>query len=83
MSGPGAVQLHLPQAEPGQLVKTRSKGRSCDGKRRHETDAQAHAHIQRLGRMLGAPLNRYHAYTCQPVGGLHVGHHTGKPRRSR
>lgn len=64
-------------------MTSRSKGRSCDGKQRHETDAQAHAHIQRLGRVLGAPLSRYHSYACQHCGGIHVGHHTGKPRRSR
>lgn len=64
-------------------MKTRGRGRSCSGKRRHATVAQALAHIERLGETLGAPVERYHPYSCRFCGGFHVGHRGGKSGRSR
>lgn len=35
----------------------RSKAKSCTGKRRHRTEAAAEAHIEKLSRELGAPVD--------------------------
>lgn len=64
-------------------MKKRSKARSCVGKRRHKTEEQAQAHIRHLVKALGAFAGRYHSYLCPHCGGIHVGHHTGKPKDRR
>jgi hypothetical protein len=54
----------------------RTKGRSCAGKLRHETQQAAVRHLLRL-KAVGAV--RMGAYPCSHCGGFHVGH-LPKPR---
>lgn len=55
---------------------TATKGRSCQGKRRHPSQAKALAHLRDLLSKGGVRLN---AYECRHCGGFHVGH-LPKPR---
>lgn len=54
----------------------RTRGRSCAGKRAHESQAAALDHLNRLIRAGGVRLN---AYRCRFCGHHHVGH-LPKPR---
>ena len=58
---------------------TRTKGRSCDGKERHDTRQAAQANIGRLAKR-GAAEDRLEAYPCGFCGGWHVGH-TSRAKR--
>jgi hypothetical protein len=55
-------------------VKRRRYGhrKMCAGKRRHDTQAAARAHRDRL---LAAGATRVTAYPCRHCGGWHVGHY--------
>jgi hypothetical protein len=61
-------------------MSTRSKGRGCDGKKRHDDKDQAVGQIWSLARHRGAVPSRYQAYSCKHCGGWHVGH---RPRGKR
>lgn len=57
----------------------RTQARSCEGKRRHDTQAKAAQHLARLVRA-GANHDRLETYRCNHCdGGWHVGHRP-KPR---
>ena len=55
----------------------RTKGRSCTGKRRHDTREQAADHIAELEAVGAVRLNAYQCKHCD--GGWHIGH-LPKPR---
>lgn len=55
---------------------TATRGRSCTGKRRHDTEEAAARHKARL---IARGAVRIHVYPCRKCGGYHVGH-TPKPR---
>jgi hypothetical protein len=54
----------------------RTRGRSCAGKRAHDTETSASEHLDRLVRQGGVRLN---AYRCKFCHQWHVGH-LPKPR---
>jgi hypothetical protein len=62
------------------MAVTRTKGRSCAGKQRHATRAEAEAHRRSLI-VGGAHPSRIVVYPCNHCdGGFHVGH-KGRKRR--
>lgn len=58
---------------------TRTKGRSCDGKERHDTREAAKGNIARLAKR-GAAFGRLEAYRCDFCGSWHVGHTSRRKR---
>ncbi|MCT9932416.1 hypothetical protein N5079_19635 [Planotetraspora sp. A-T 1434] len=61
-------------------AKTGTKGRACDGKRRHDSREAAAAALQRLVRK-GAFKDWLTVYECPHCdGGFHVGHKPGRRR---
>lgn len=64
------------------MTRTETKGRKCDGKRRHTTEARALAaidwHVAR-----GAVADSLNAYPCEFCGGWHVGHRSLRSGRRR
>ncbi|MEV0993442.1 hypothetical protein [Nonomuraea sp. NPDC050202] len=64
------------------MTRTETKGRKCDGKRRHNSKARALAavawHVAR-----GAAPGALTAYACEFCDGWHVGHRPTKGRRRR
>lgn len=61
-------------------MTTKSKGRSCAGKRRHPSKAAAKSARASLVRSGLAYPGQMSVYACAHCGGWHVGH---KPRRRR
>lgn len=60
------------------MAKTGTKGRACEGKKRHDDEAAALAHRARLIRRRGAWAPSLVAYRCPAgCGGWHVGHRLG------
>lgn len=59
---------------------TKTKNRGCNGKVRHETRAEAKAHLWSMVRR-GAFVLWLNVYRCKHCGHFHVGHRPG--RRSR
>ncbi|MFI6296735.1 hypothetical protein ACIBEJ_34455 [Nonomuraea sp. NPDC050790] len=59
---------------------TSTKGRKCDGKRRHAGRQDAE---RARGRLIekGANPNWLKAYACKHCGGFHVGHVPGRRKR--
>lgn len=55
---------------------TRTKARSCTGKKRHDSSQAARAQLRNL---LSKGRVRLSVYACKFCGGFHVGHST-KPR---
>ncbi len=55
-------------------MTTRTKGRSCEGKRRNDTKDQALHQIATLVANRGARASSYRAYQCRWCGCWHVGH---------
>jgi hypothetical protein len=63
-------------------MSTETKGRKCDGKRRHSTRARALAAIRELVSRGAAP-GALKAYACQYCSSWHVGHRSPRQRRGR
>jgi hypothetical protein len=59
---------------------TLTKGRSCEGKQRHDTKQQAEEHRLSLIRA-GAFHKAINAWRCAFCDGWHVGHKAGSRRR--
>lgn len=59
-----------------------TKGRSCDGKKRHDTREGAKIQFWRLVNTTGTARNRICVYPCGHCGGWHIGHKQ-KPRRTK
>jgi hypothetical protein len=53
-------------------MSTRTKGRGCDGKQRHDTKAKALAQLRSLQRNYAA--RGIVVYRCRHCDGWHVGH---------
>lgn len=64
------------------MPKRRKKQFSCDGKIRHEYEAQAYA-ARQVFIDRGAPAWRVHVYRCRFCGGWHVGNAPNSGRHSK
>jgi hypothetical protein len=65
------------------MTRTETKGRKCDGKRRHNSQARALAAVAWHITTKGAAPGALTTYACEFCGCWHVGHRPRKERRRR
>lgn len=64
-------------------MRTRSKGRSCAGKRRYEGKRSANKAIRQLVAAKRVTAGSMHSYQCGFCDGWHIGHTRHGGRRPR